>query len=135
MPCAFRWIFWRGVFGLLLNDIHVVLVVSGDFWTLLSDCLGLKLTLCHIRTLACKVEGLRGCITQKLMYSICLLFNHCCSFIFFSVPPLFVIEFLHRVVDTFTEYFNSCTEMSIKENVVIVFEVRRYMKHSKYHSS
>ena len=69
------------------------------------------------------------------MYSICLLFNHCCSFIFFSVPPLFVIEFLHRVVDTFTEYFNSCTEMSIKENVVIVFEVRRYMKHSKYHSS
>lgn len=112
--------------GLLLNDIHVVLVVSGDFWTLLSDCLGLKLTLCHIRTLACKAEGLRGCITQKLMYSICLLFNHCCSFIFFSVPPLFVIEFLHRVVDTFTEYFNSCTETSIKENVVIVFEVRRY---------
>ena len=112
--------------GLLLNDIHVVLEVSGDFWTLLSDCLGLKLTLCHIRTLACKVEGLRGFITQKLMYSICLLFNHCCSFIFFSVPPLFVIEFLHRVVDTFTEYFNSCTETSIKENVVIVFEVRRY---------
>ena len=48
------------------------------------------------------------------------------------MPPLFVIEFLHRVVDTFTEYFNSCTETSIKENVVIVFEVRRYMKHSKY---
>lgn len=135
MQYAFWWIFWRGVFGLLLNNIHVVLVVSGDFQTLLSDCLGLKLTLCHIRTLACKVEGLRGCITQKLMYSICLLFNHCCSFIFFSVPPLFVIEFLHRVVDTFTEYFNSCTETSIKENVVIVFEVRRYMKHSKYHSS
>ena len=42
----------------------------------------------------------------------------------FSVPPLFVIEFLHRVVDTFTEYFNSCNETSIKENVVIVFEVR-----------
>ena len=42
------------------------------------------------------------------------------------MPPLFVIEFLHRVVDTFTEYFNSCTETSIKENVVIVFEVRRY---------
>ena len=40
------------------------------------------------------------------------------------MPPLFVIEFLHRVVDTFTEYFNSCTETSIKENVVIVFEVR-----------
>ena len=42
----------------------------------------------------------------------------------FSVPPLFVIEFLHRVVDTFTEYFNSCNETSIKEHVVVVFEVR-----------
>lgn len=107
----------------------------GGLRGLSNTSLWLKLTLCHIRTLACKVESLRGCITQKLMYSICLLFNHCCSFIFFSVPPLFVIEFLHRVVDTFTEYFNSCTETSIKENVVIVFEVRRYMKHSKYHSS
>lgn len=41
------------------------------------------------------------------------------------MPPLFVIEFLHRVVDTFTEYFNSCNETSIKEHVVIVFEVRK----------
>ena len=41
------------------------------------------------------------------------------------MPPLFVIEFLHRVVDTFTEYFSSCTETSIKDNVVIVFEVRK----------
>ena len=41
-----------------------------------------------------------------------------------------MIEFLHRVVDTFTEYFNSCTETSIKENVVIVFEVRRQLKSS-----
>ena len=48
-----------------------------------------------------------------------------CLFVFFSVPPLFVIEFLHRVVDTFTEYFSSCTETSIKDNVVIVFEVRK----------
>ena len=40
------------------------------------------------------------------------------------MPPLFVIEFLHRVVDTFTEYFNSCNETSIKEHVVVVFEVR-----------
>ena len=41
------------------------------------------------------------------------------------MPPLFVIEFLHRVVDTFTEYFNSCNETSIKEHVVVVFEVRK----------
>ena len=50
--------------------------------------------------------------------------------LFFSVPPLFVIEFLHRVVDTFTEYFSSCTETSIKDNVVIVFEVRKKGKES-----
>ncbi|KAK2566040.1 AP-3 complex subunit mu-1 [Acropora cervicornis] len=43
------------------------------------------------------------------------------------IPPLFVIEFLHRVVDTFTEYFNSCTEASIKEHVVIVFELLEEM--------
>lgn len=41
------------------------------------------------------------------------------------MPPLFVIEFLHRVVDMFTEYFNSCNETSIKEHVVVVFEVRK----------
>ena len=46
------------------------------------------------------------------------------------MPPLFVIEFLHRVVDTFTEYFSSCTETSIKDNVVIVFEVRKKGKES-----
>ena len=54
---------------------------------------------------------------------------------FASVPPLFVIEFLHRVVDTFTEYFNSCTETSIKENVVIVFEVRMTFLSNKLHVS
>ena len=55
--------------------------------------------------------------------------NILCLFVF-SVPPLFVIEFLHRVVDTFTEYFSSCTETSIKDNVVIVFEVRKKGKES-----
>ena len=58
--------------------------------------------------------------------------NSLCLFVclFFSVPPLFVIEFLHRVVDTFTEYFSSCTETSIKDNVVIVFEVGKKGKES-----
>lgn len=41
-----------------------------------------------------------------------------------SVPPLFVIEFLHRVVDTFEDYFSECTESIIKENYVVVYEVR-----------
>ncbi|KAG8238706.1 hypothetical protein J437_LFUL015264 [Ladona fulva] len=36
-----------------------------------------------------------------------------------EVPPLFVIEFLHRVVDTFEDYFNECTESIIKENYVV----------------
>lgn len=40
-----------------------------------------------------------------------------------SVPPLFVIEFLHRVIDTFTDYFNDCSESIIKENCVVVYEI------------
>ena len=40
-----------------------------------------------------------------------------------EVPPLFVIEFLHRVVDTFQDYFNECTEGMIKENYVVVYEL------------
>lgn len=35
--------------------------------------------------------------------------------------PLFVIEFLHRVVDTFDDYFQECTESVIKENYVLVY--------------
>ena len=33
-----------------------------------------------------------------------------------EVPPLFVVEFLHRVVDTFEDYFNECSEAVIKVN-------------------
>jgi len=37
--------------------------------------------------------------------------------------PLFVIEFLHRVVDTFQDYFSDCSETIIKENYVVVYEL------------
>lgn len=40
-----------------------------------------------------------------------------------DIPPLFVIEFLHRVVDTFEDYFSECTESIIKENYVVVYEL------------
>ncbi|CAN7992752.1 unnamed protein product [Ixodes hexagonus] len=40
-----------------------------------------------------------------------------------EVPPLFVIEFLHRVVDTFADYFSDCTEFLIKEHYVVVYEL------------
>ncbi|KAI0232475.1 AP-3 complex subunit mu-1 [Lamellibrachia satsuma] len=40
-----------------------------------------------------------------------------------EVPPLFVIEFLHRVIDTFEDYFSECTESTIKDNYVIVYEL------------
>ena len=42
---------------------------------------------------------------------------------FLTVPPLFVIEYLHRAVDVFTEYFGECTERTIKDQYVIVYEV------------
>ncbi|TUI23013.1 AP-3 complex subunit mu-2 [Bagarius yarrelli] len=44
-----------------------------------------------------------------------------------EVPPLFVIEFLHRVVDTFQDYFGVCSEASIKDNVVVVYELLEEM--------
>lgn len=40
-----------------------------------------------------------------------------------EVPPLFVIEFLHRVIDTFEDYFGDCSESIIKENYVLVYEL------------
>jgi len=40
-----------------------------------------------------------------------------------EVTPLFVIEFLHRVMDMFEEYFSECTESAIKENFVVVYEL------------
>ncbi|XP_077986319.1 AP-3 complex subunit mu-1-like [Glandiceps talaboti] len=44
-----------------------------------------------------------------------------------EVPPLFVIEFLHRVVDTFEDYFSDCTESTIKDNFVVVYELLEEM--------
>lgn len=40
-----------------------------------------------------------------------------------ETQPLFVIEFLHRVVDTFQDYFTECSESIIKENYVVVYEL------------
>ncbi|CAF4050223.1 unnamed protein product, partial [Rotaria magnacalcarata] len=40
-----------------------------------------------------------------------------------EIPPLFVIEFLHRMMDLFEDYFGTCTETSIKDNYVVVYEL------------
>uniref|UniRef100_A0A3Q3MR08 AP-3 complex subunit mu-1 n=1 Tax=Labrus bergylta TaxID=56723 RepID=A0A3Q3MR08_9LABR len=44
-----------------------------------------------------------------------------------EVPPLFVIEFLHRVADTIQDYFGECSEGVIKDNVVTVYELLEEM--------
>ncbi|XP_066549662.1 AP-3 complex subunit mu-1 [Amia ocellicauda] len=44
-----------------------------------------------------------------------------------EVPPLFVIEFLHRVAEMFQDYFGECSEAAIKDNVVIVYELLEEM--------
>ncbi|KAK6058251.1 adaptor complexe medium subunit family protein [Cooperia oncophora] len=49
-----------------------------------------------------------------------------------SVPPLMVIEFLHRVVHTFSQYFDECSDTSIKENCVMVFELLDEMLDNGY---
>lgn len=38
-----------------------------------------------------------------------------------------MIEFLHRVVDTFEDYFNECNETIIKENYVVIYELLEEM--------
>ncbi|XP_011502417.1 PREDICTED: AP-3 complex subunit mu-1 isoform X1 [Ceratosolen solmsi marchali] len=49
--------------------------------------------------------------------------HHYLISIYRCIPPLFIIEFLHRVVNTFEDYFSDCTEIIIKENYVIVYEL------------
>lgn len=39
------------------------------------------------------------------------------------MPPLLVVEFLHRIMDIFADYFSECTEQRIKEHYVTVYEV------------
>jgi len=40
-----------------------------------------------------------------------------------EVAPLYVVEFLHRIMDVFEDYFNECTEITLKDNYVIVYEL------------
>lgn len=49
-----------------------------------------------------------------------------------ETQPLFVIEFLHRIVDTFVEYFDECSERAIKENYVVVYELLEEMLDNGY---
>ncbi|XP_032834612.1 AP-3 complex subunit mu-1-like [Petromyzon marinus] len=44
-----------------------------------------------------------------------------------EAPPLFIIEFLHRVADTLQDYFGECTEAAIRENCVVVYELLEEM--------
>uniref|UniRef100_UPI00358E1100 AP-3 complex subunit mu-2-like n=1 Tax=Myxine glutinosa TaxID=7769 RepID=UPI00358E1100 len=44
-----------------------------------------------------------------------------------EVPPLFVIEFLHRVADTFQDYFGEVSDTVLKDQVVLVYELLEEM--------
>ncbi|CAG9808143.1 unnamed protein product [Chironomus riparius] len=49
-----------------------------------------------------------------------------------EISPLFVLEFLHRVLDTFTDYFNECNESIIKEHYVVIYELLDEMLDNGY---
>jgi AP-3 complex subunit mu len=49
-----------------------------------------------------------------------------------EVPPLYVIEFLHRVMDIFTDYFGDCTELVVKDHYVVVYELLDEMLDNGY---
>ena len=40
-----------------------------------------------------------------------------------QAPPLFVLEFLHRVLDVFVSYFGDVDEMVVKRNFSTVYQV------------
>lgn len=40
-----------------------------------------------------------------------------------ETPPLLVIEFLNRLAETITEYFTTANELTIKENLVSIYEI------------
>lgn len=44
-----------------------------------------------------------------------------------EVPPLFIMELLHRIGDTFVDYFGSCDEASIKDNFSLVYQLLEEM--------
>jgi AP-3 complex subunit mu len=47
-----------------------------------------------------------------------------------QAPPLLVVEYLNRVVDTFQEYFGEVSEEIIKENFVTIYQVRSLLTRS-----
>ena len=49
-----------------------------------------------------------------------------------EVSPLFVIEFLHRVIDIIVDYFGDCTEQLIKEQYVVIYELLDEMLDNGY---
>lgn len=44
-----------------------------------------------------------------------------------EVPPLFVISLLHRIVDTFVDYFGQASEKKLQQETVIVYQVLEEM--------
>uniref|UniRef100_A0A183CCL0 MHD domain-containing protein n=1 Tax=Globodera pallida TaxID=36090 RepID=A0A183CCL0_GLOPA len=49
--------------------------------------------------------------------------HHYLYIVHHNTPPLMVIEVLNRIISIFTEYFDECSDSTIKENIVIVFEL------------
>jgi len=45
----------------------------------------------------------------------------------FEVPPLLILEFLHRICDIFKSYFGSLNEGSLRDNFVIVYQLMEEM--------
>lgn len=73
----------------------------------------------------CKLKNLKlSSETSSILPSAILIRRRLCNWnISTCRPPLFVIEFLHRVVDTFEDYFSECNETVVKENYVVIYEL------------
>lgn len=79
-------------------------------WSVFCSCL-------YDRRLVCQLYNNNILVYYQLIDCVTLI----------TVPPLFVIEFLHRVVDTFEDYFSECSENVVKDNYVVVYEVSWFL--------
>ena len=106
------------------NNVHFVSVAQTEgFWTFLK--LNLGLIIATLYNTSTWFFHLLFDIFKMLVLKYIQLYIFTNIFCFISVPPLFVIEFLHRVFETFVDYFSDCNEQIINDHIVVVFEVKK----------
>jgi hypothetical protein len=67
-------------------------------------------------------EGLLLVTMRRLPKSVNYMSSH--NILLFLVDPLLVFEMIHRIIDILVDYLGDVSEVSIRDNFVIVYQVR-----------